>query len=173
MSHWAAWPSPSHSVQPSAETCLRCSGYSPKSIGTHRRSRISVDQGPQDCFAPNVAKASANTCKRCSEQVPKYTMEAGTHACSACERTFPKEHWKPKTLENHRSPQDSRLVCTECGKRGYSPKDVENYWCARCEEDWGHSKFEKVHLNDAKRPERQGGTAWGTGQINGESTYHI
>ena len=94
------------------------------------------------------------SCKLCSEAAHAYTMEADTHACSACEQTFAEHHWISNIIKMHCGPQGTRLICTECSKNGYTPRDCSRHYCTACDKHWGNLSFDSEDLKESTRSDR-------------------
>ena len=91
-------------------------------------------------------------CRCCvaHEGVWKGSLQAHSHACSACKNVFVKDSWKAEILHTHEREQRD-LVCAGCRERGYMPGKYTEYQCQDCLEEFGCCRFEKHVMQNAKR----------------------
>ena len=90
-------------------------------------------------------------CTRCAEKFPGLPIQVNNHVCSGCRREFPRSHWSAKTIEKHKSPRKTILICTECTTSGCTARDAKLYHCDGCAKKLGHTRFDRNDLyNKAK-----------------------
>ena len=76
-----------------------------------------------------------------------------TWHCDACDKMLQRDMFNKDMLHNAKS-HNCKAVCLACAARGFSPRDVTAYHCAKCGEQ-GHLKFARVVLANYKRRGRR------------------
>ena len=118
-----------------------------RKIGMAIRRCIDCNQKCSECnqkmtcgkqFATN-----SSTCWRCHAGVKQ-------HTCDACLENLPAVDFSQGILD-HAKKHSRKKVCKKCEALGCSPKDVQTYQCAGCQQFLGHVGFDKQLLADWKR----------------------
>ena len=84
-------------------------------------------------------------CKACAQD---------TLHCLGCKAHLPRSSFG-KVKWHHGRHTGQNCVCLRCEADGLSPRDVQLYSCNRCGKEYGHMKFDKISLENSKRPNRK------------------
>ena len=76
---------------------------------------------------------------------------ASLYRCSKCRKSYEAKCWRKSELRNHRSYQNTALVCKDCRSGGYHPSHLTAYTCQTCRLELGGLRFKRDHLKNYKR----------------------
>ena len=129
--------------------CIDCqaNGYDPKDVTSYTCSRgHSCGHLKFDCqllYDVKRGNSAVLTCKDCARTTQ-------TYKCDACAKHKKKEQFDIHVFQ-HAAKHKRKLVCFKCQHDGFSTKDCEPYVCKGCTMNWGHLRFGRNALKDAKR----------------------
>ena len=117
--------------------------FAPDALSKWKRGRLA-------CLRCKACRGSANITitSKCMKRPAREGTEK-QYKCDACRYIQPGTSFGRLVLQNARQ-YDRKLVCMDCVKDGYSPKDCRAYQCSYGEER-GHLKFNSQALRDFKR----------------------
>ena len=110
--------------------------------------------------------AGERLCRECAEERAEKTRELNNRkkkaeagakplTCAACERAFPDtKHLKHKQVEDHRSANRAKVVCSGCEVLGFTARSWQGYQCSgACKRRLPKSAFPDPHNvpRDAKK----------------------